>query len=171
MGMNIRIAAVAVVAATALATFACAGGKSGGKSPARATGADVGAWTQDYDAALKLAKEKDLPVLVNFTGSDWCPWCILMEKQVFTTEKWSEWAKEHVVMAFIDFPKDKTRVPMGYVTRNRELQEKFEIEGYPTYIVLAPDGEKVLGQLGASRTATPEKFIADFEELVGKKQE
>ncbi|MGI6496353.1 MAG: thioredoxin family protein [Kiritimatiellia bacterium] len=140
-----------------------------GKSPAAAMGAEVGAWTQDYDAALALAAEKDLPILLNFTGSDWCPWCVLMEEKVFTTETWGAWAKEHVVQVFIDFPRDKTRVPMPYVVRNRKLQKQYDVEGYPTYIVLAADGKTVLGRFGASRTARPEKVIADIEAMLEAK--
>lgn len=166
MKKTIAFASVAAFAAV-LAVFA-ADPKKPSKSPASATGAEMGAWTQDFDAASALAKEKGVPLLVNFTGSDWCPWCILMEKQVFSTDKWGEWAKEHVAMAFIDFPNDKTRVPMGYVSRNRDLSEKYGIEGFPTYILLSSDGEKVLGQLGASRDATPEKFIKQVERLIPK---
>lgn len=161
---SIVAAAAAILALTHLACAQQA--KATAKSPARETGAEVGAWTQDYKEALALAKEKDLPILMNFTGSDWCPWCILMEEKVFTTDAWSKWAKEHVVMVFIDFPNNKRRVPMGYVTRNNDLRDKYGVEGYPTYIVLASDGEKILGQLGASRNATPEKFIADIEQLL-----
>ena len=126
----------------------------------------VGEWTQDYDAAKALAKEKDLPLLLNFTGSDWCGWCILMDKQVFSTQEWKDYAKENAVLVTLDFPRDKTRVPMSYVARNQALQKKYGISGYPTYIVVASDGEKILGKLGASQTATPQKFIADFKKLV-----
>ncbi len=155
--------------AVALATVALpsfAGEKKPAKSPAKETGAEVGAWTQDHKAALALAKEKNLPVLMNFTGSDWCPLCILMEEKVFTAEAWNKWAKENIVMVFIDFPKNKRLVPMAYVTRNNMLCEKYGVDGSPTYILLASDGEKILGQLDASCTATPEKFIADIEKLL-----
>lgn len=129
-------------------------------------GAEVGLWTQDFDAAKALAKEKKLPLLINFTGSDWCYWCKLMDKEVFSKEEWKAYAKEKLVLAFINFPKNSKLVPKEFVKRNRQLQEMFGVEGYPTYILLYTDGETVLGRLGASREITPKKFIKDVESLL-----
>lgn len=126
-------------------------------------GAEVGQWTMDYDAALKLAKEKELPVMLNFTGSDWCGWCKLMDKSVFSQDEWKKYAAENVVLVTLDFPKDDSIVPAKYVDRNRELQEKFEVQGYPTYVVLDGDGKTVLGKLGAGRDKTPSSFIQEFK--------
>jgi thioredoxin-related protein len=129
-------------------------------------GAKVGEWTMDFDAAKKLAKAKNLPILMNFTGSDWCGWCKLMDKNVFSTEAWRTYATQNVVTVYIDFPKDKTLVPEKLVERNKELSKKFKVRGYPTYILLASDGEKQIGQLGASKTATAESFIKDLQKQV-----
>ena len=129
-------------------------------------GAKVGEWTMDFDAAKKLAKEKNLPILMNFTGSDWCGWCKLMDKNVFATEAWKTYATQNVVTVYIDFPRDKKLVPEQFVDRNKELSKKFSVRGYPTYILLASDGEKQIGQLGASKTATPEGFIQDLQKQV-----
>jgi len=129
-------------------------------------GAKVGEWTMDFEAAKKLAKEKNLPILMNFTGSDWCGWCKLMDKSVFATEAWKTYATQNVVTVYIDFPKDKKLVPEKFVDSNKELSKKFSVRGYPTYILLASDGEKQIGQLGASKTATPESFILDLQKQV-----
>jgi len=129
-------------------------------------GAKVGEWTMDFEAAKKLAKEKNLPILMNFTGSDWCGWCKLMDKSVFSTEAWKTYATQNVVTVYIDFPKDKKLVPEKFVDSNKELSKKFSVRGYPTYILLASDGEKQIGQLGASKTATPESFILDLQKQV-----
>ncbi len=126
-------------------------------------GAQVGEWTMDFEAAKALAKAKNLPLLMNFTGSDWCGWCKLMDKNVFTTEAWKNYATQSMVSVFIDFPKDKSLVPAKLVERNKALSEKFEVGGYPTYILLAPDGEKQLGKLSASRDATPANFIQSIK--------
>ena len=132
------------------------------------SGAEVGKWTQDYDAAQKLAAEKKLPILINFTGSDWCGWCMLMDKKVFSQDEWKNFAKDNVVLAYINFPRNKALVPMHFVTRNSQLAEKYGIKGYPTYIVLSSDGKTVLGKLGASRDANPKDFIAKFNALIKK---
>jgi protein disulfide-isomerase len=129
-------------------------------------GARIGVWTQDYDAAVALAKTNNLPLMLNFTGSDWCGWCKLMDRQVFSTKEWEKWAKENIVLAFIDFPQKKSLVPKKYVDRNKDLSKKYGVRGYPTYIVIDPGTGKSIGQLGASREATPEKFISELEELL-----
>ena len=129
-------------------------------------GAKIGEWTMDFEAAKKLAKEKNLPILMNFTGSDWCGWCKLMDKNVFATEEWKTYATQNIVTVFIDFPKDKTLVPEKFVERNKELSKKFSVRGYPSYILLASDGEKQIGQLGASRSATPKSFILDMQKQI-----
>ncbi len=129
-------------------------------------GASIGVWTQDYDAAVALAKTNNLPLMLNFTGSDWCGWCKLMDRQVFSTEEWEKWAKENIVLAFIDFPKKKSLVPKKFVERNNDLAKKYGVRGYPTYVVVDPESGKTIGTLGASRDAAPKKFIAELESLL-----
>jgi thioredoxin-related protein len=131
-------------------------------------GAVPGKWTMDFDAAKKVAAEKKLPIILNFTGSDWCGWCKLMEEQVFTKEEWSKYAKENIMMAFIDFPEDDTLVPEKYVERNQALYMKYDISGYPTYIILDSDGTTKLGQLGADQDKTPEIFIGEIKKALSK---
>ena len=129
-------------------------------------GAKVGVWTQDYDAAITLAKEKSLPVMLNFTGSDWCGWCKLMDKQVFSTDDWTKWATNNIVLVFLDFPQDKDLVPEKYVQRNQQLSDKYGIQGYPTYVVIDPADGKTIDTLGASREATAKGFIEDLEKIL-----
>jgi len=128
-------------------------------------GAVVGKWTQDYDAAVKLAKDKKLPIIINFTGSDWCGWCKLMEKNVFQKEDWKTYAKDNMVMVFIDSPNDKTKVPAKYIQRNEELKNKFKVSGFPTFILLDEDNATQLGKLGAGKDKNPENFISDINNL------
>lgn len=129
-------------------------------------GAKVGHWTMDFDAAKKLAAEKKLPLLLNFTGSDWCGWCKLMDKSVFAQEEWQKFAAENVLLVTLDFPRDKTIVPKKYTERNTELKTKFGVGGYPTYVILDSDGESKIGQLGAGRDKTPASFIKEFKGVV-----
>lgn len=126
-------------------------------------GAEVGKWTQDFDAAKKIAGEKKLPMLVNFTGSDWCHWCKIMDEQVFAKDAWKTYAAENAVLVTVDFPNDKSIVPEKFVARNAKLREQFGVQGYPTYVVLDSDGESQIGQLGAGKDKTPESFIKEFK--------
>ena len=126
-------------------------------------GAEVGKWTQDFEAAKALAAEKKLPVLVNFTGSDWCHWCKIMDENVFVGEAWKEYAAENAVLVTIDFPKDKSIVPEKFVDRNNELKSQFGVRGFPTYIILDSDATTQIGQLGAGKDKTPASFVEEFK--------
>lgn len=128
-------------------------------------GAELGKWTMDAPAAQALAKEKGKPLFVNFTGSDWCGWCKLMDGKVFSQKAWQDYAAGELVLLWVDFPKDKGLVPEKFVKQNDELAEKYGVSGYPTYVVLGPDGRE-LGRLGADREATPEKFIGQLKDVL-----
>jgi len=125
-------------------------------------GATVGKWTMDIDAAKALAKEKRLPILLNFTGSDWCGWCKLMDRNVFKKQEWRDHAAENLVLVFIDFPKAPDLVPEKYVARNQRLKDEYKPEGFPTYVVLDGDTGAVLARLGAGQEKTPKSFIAEI---------
>jgi len=126
-------------------------------------GAEAGRWTMDYEAAVALADEKDLAILLNFTGSDWCGWCKLMDEAVYAKDEWKEYATSKLVLVTLDFPRDTSIVPEQFVEQNERLREKYAVRGYPTYLILDSDGETRLGQLGAGRDMTPAKFIEQVE--------
>ena len=128
--------------------------------------AEPGVWTQDISAAKGVAKEKGLPILLNFTGSDWCGWCKLMDKSVYSQPEWKAYAAQKLMLVTLDFPKDKSIVPEAYVERNAQLQKQFGVRGYPTYVLLDSDGETVIGRLGAGRDKTPASFAKEVDELL-----
>jgi thiol:disulfide interchange protein len=129
------------------------------------TGARAGVWTMDMSAATRLAKSAQLPILINFTGSDWCHWCIHMEKHVFSQAKWKTFATKNAVLLTIDFPRDKSRLPAGAAERNAALASRFGVPGYPTFVVLDVDGTTELGRLGASQAASPDDFIKKYQAI------
>ena len=129
-------------------------------------GAVPGEWTMDLDAALEVAAAKKLPLLLNFTGSDWCGWCKHMDKEVFAQEAWTAFAQTNLLLVWIDFPKDKSLVPEKFADRNKALAERHGVEGYPTYIVLDDNGQTPLGKLGADSEISPEKFIRQVNALL-----
>jgi thiol-disulfide isomerase/thioredoxin len=136
------------------------------KGPAATEGAAPGEWTMDLAAAKALAAETGRPLFLNFTGSDWCGWCRLMDKQVFSHGDWQAYAKERLVLVWIDFPRDKSLVPEALVPQNDQLLREFEVGGFPTYVLLDSDGQTRLGQTGASRDATPKSFIETLDNLL-----
>jgi len=128
--------------------------------------AKPGVWTQDINVAKATAKEKGLPILLNFTGSDWCSWCKLMDKNVFSNREWQEYASGKMMMVAIDFPRNKSLVPKEYVKRNEELKRTFGVNCYPTYILLESDGETELGRLESGSDKTPVSFSKEVDHLL-----
>lgn len=123
------------------------------------SGAVPGQWTMDFEAARKVAKEKKLPIFINFTGSDWCVWCKHMEKEIFSKQDWKDYAKDSLLMVWVDFPKNKKLVPQKYQKRNQQLAQFFEVTAYPSYIVLDDDGTTQLGEMEAEQQITVPSFI------------
>ncbi|OGV42989.1 MAG: hypothetical protein A2X48_01375 [Lentisphaerae bacterium GWF2_49_21] len=130
---------------------------------ASTSGAEPGKWTMDLDAAKKVAAEKKIPILLNFTGSDWCGWCIMMGEKVFSEKEWQDYATKNLILVMIDFPQNKELVPENLRTRNSQLKESFAVEGFPTYILLDDDGTTMLGKLAAEENAAPKSFIRQIE--------
>ena len=122
-------------------------------------------WQTDYEQALATAKAANKCVLLNFTGSDWCPPCIQMEKAVFSKAAFLNYAKENLVLVELDFPRRKA-LPAKVTEQNERLADQYGIEnsGYPTVVLLNPDG-KILGQLEGYAEEGPADMIAWVEKL------
>jgi thioredoxin-related protein len=86
-------------------------------------------------------------ILLQFTGSDWCPPCKKMKADVFDMEDWKKYQAENVQSVILDFPRN-TQLSDVQRTYNDNLQKKFKIEGYPTYIILGPDGTERSRKVG-----------------------
>jgi thioredoxin-related protein len=114
-------------------------------------GVRPGTWTMDLAAAKAYAAEQKLPILLNFSGSDWCFWCQLMEENIFSQPEWKSYAASNVVMVLIDSPDDERLVPEKYAARNQELKEDYAVEGFPTLIVLDDDGTSLRSFPATSR--------------------
>jgi len=133
------------------------------------SGAKLGEWTMDYDAALALAKKESKPILVAFTKSDRCSWCKLMDENVFAKKAWKDYAAKNLVLVTIDYPKDKSIVPTKFVQRNKDLAKEMNIHGVPHYILLDADGKTRLGKLGGGKGKTPKSFIKEVNSSIEAK--
>jgi thioredoxin-related protein len=122
-------------------------------------------WLTDLPKAQVKAKEDKKLVMMDFTGSDWCGWCIKLNKEVFSKPEFAEYASKNLVLVEVDFPRSKKQ-SAELKKANAALQEKYKIEGYPTIIVLNSDGKKV-GELGY-QPGGPKPFIAELEKLKKK---
>ena len=88
-------------------------------------------WLINFDKAAELSMKTGKPILANFTGSDWCGWCIRLKKEVFVTPSFKKWAKENVILLELDYPR-RTPQTEEIKKQNRELQQFFKVRGYPT---------------------------------------
>ncbi len=122
-------------------------------------------WKTDLEAALAEAKSQNRYVLVDFTGSDWCGWCIKLDKEVFSQEAFKRFAADNLILVEIDFPR-KASQSKELKAKNKKLAEKYGIRGFPTILVLSPDGGLV-GKTGY-KAGGAEAYVAHLEEIVKK---
>lgn len=125
-------------------------------------------WLHDYDAAKAQAKEENKPILINFTGSDWCGWCIKLEKEVFKKEEFQKYAKEHLVLMEVDFPRKKEQTD-EVKEQNEKLDKEFKIEGYPTVFLIDAEGKKISEDIGY-REGGPAAYVKHLKSLLEKKE-
>jgi thiol:disulfide interchange protein len=134
--------------------------KAGAHAPAAA--ASHSGWTTNYREALSQAKSEHRNVFLFFTGSDWCPWCQRLDGEVLSTEAFKSYAEKKLILVKVDFPR---QLPQSeeLQNQNRALQDQYQIQGYPTVIVLNPDGTpvKTLGY----RPGGPGPFIAALQSV------
>ena len=109
-----------------------------------------GKWVTGYDAAVKLAVETKRPILVLFTGSDWCPWCIKLDKEMLSNQQFKDWAKDNVVLLYLDFPQNK-KLSASQVKTNNDLKTKYGCDGFPSMYLINEKGEKYDWTLGYSK--------------------
>ena len=100
-------------------------------------------WTDNFTAAVGKAKADKKPIFALFTGSDWCPPCQQLEKNILLQPAFKEFAKKYLVTLFLDFPRD-AKLGEDVKKQNDDLAKKFSIEAYPTIIILSSDGQKEL---------------------------
>ena len=122
-------------------------------------------WLTDLPKAQAQAKAENKMVLLDFTGSDWCGWCIRLHKEVFSQPEFAEYAKKNLVLVEVDFPRMK-KLSDAQKAANDALQQKYKVQGYPTIIVLNGEGKQV-GELGYMKGGPP-AFIAELDKAKKK---
>lgn len=121
-------------------------------------------WSTDLDQAFKQAKAEKKSVLVEFTGSDWCPPCIAMRKNVFSKKEFVDGASKKYILVELDFPNGDPEVKK----KNTPLAEKYKIEGFPTVILFNAEG-KEFTRFFASKFPNTEDFLKHLNEAIEKK--
>ena len=129
---------------------------------ARVGCAAEGLWQTDFKAAQAKAKEEKKYLLVDFTGSDWCGWCIKLHNEVFDKEPFKAEAPKQFVLVELDFPHQKEQSD-ELKKQNKELSEKYNIEGFPTVLLMDAEGQ-VIARTGY-REGGPEEYLKQLAEF------
>jgi len=135
-----------------------------------AKGAKVGHWTTDLDAAKELAVAQKAPIMLFFTGSDWCKYCKEMQEDVFSKQEWKDWAQKKIILIYLDFPKDASKMSQELIARNEDIQKRFNVESFPTFILLDSNG-KYMSAVPLEKSNTPESFIRNIKFILFNSQE
>lgn len=133
-------------------------------------------WLVSLDKAYDLSKKTGKPIMANFTGSDWCGWCIKLTAAVFSKPEFKSWAEKNVILLEVDFPR-RTQLPQEIQAQNNSLQGAFQVSGFPTVWVFHMDKDKTgnytvnaLGKTGY--TPTVDEFTRNVDQMIaaGKTQ-
>jgi protein disulfide-isomerase len=121
------------------------------------------AWLTDFEEAKDLAGRKNLPILVNFSGSDWCGWCMKLSNEVFTQSAFLKYADENLVLFLADFPRQKKQ-DEAIRSQNEKLARRFGLRGFPTVLILDARGNE-LARTGYQYGGA-EKYVEHLKGLI-----
>ena len=141
--------------------------KHAAKSPAATTEKAIEAnWFTDHKKAIAESQKSEKPLLLLFTGSDWCPPCKALEKNILATAEFKKYADENLVLLKLDFPSKKEQ-PDAEKKQNGELAKKYKILGYPTVIVLNSKGKKLGNDVGYDGKKKVTEYIEWLKIITG----
>lgn len=105
-------------------------------------------WMTDFDAAKAKAKKEGKAILMEFTGSDWCGWCVRLRSTILDGSDFQQYAKDNFVLLEIDVPRNVNKIGAAQHARNRAIATQYNISTYPTILVLDADGTVLGGFIG-----------------------
>lgn len=120
-------------------------------------------WMHDFEAAKAKAAKENKDLLIDFTGSDWCGWCIKLNKEVFSHDPFKEGVADKYVLVELDYPRDKSILDEKTIKQNEELRKVYPVRGFPT-ILLADAQGRPFAQTGYQKGG-PEAYLTHLAEL------
>ena len=126
-------------------------------------------WSHDIAKAMKDAASENKHILMDFTGSDWCGYCIKLNEEIFSQDGFKDVIPKNFVLVEFDFPRDQTKLSEETIKQNEEWRDKLGVEGFPAIYLATADG-KPYAQTGYRRGNTPDEYAAHLTELRGAKQ-
>ena len=161
-----RIFIVALAIAFGLSTASCGRAKpaaSQAKANASEAKPSASQWTSDYKKAQQEAKANHKLVLLNFTGSDWCGYCFQLDRAILLKPEFKDYANKNLILVEIDFPRRKAQ-SVEVRKQNEELAMKYQIEGFPTLVLLDGDG-KTVWRFDGLYTGGVAAFLAELDKV------
>ncbi len=120
-------------------------------------------WETDFDTAKTKAVQENKNIILVFQGSDWCAPCIKLNTEIWTTNVFKTYAKDHYIMLLADFPRKKgNALSTAQQIKNNALAEKYNQQGYFPFVVVLNKAGKVLGETGYQKT-TPSEYIKKID--------
>ena len=121
-------------------------------------------WMEDFGAAKAQAAKEGKMILMAFSGSDWCGWCVKMDKDIYSTSDFVAGASKRFVLVMVDLPQDQDILSPLAKKQNRALAGQFGIRGFPTSIVVDAAGREVTRFTGYQRGG-PSAFLKELNEV------
>ena len=152
----------AVVAACAIASATLMAAKLSSSVPS--------GWGEDFAAAQKAAAAGDKYILLAFSGSDWCGWCVKMDKDIYSVKSFIREAKKKFELVMIDMPQNQEILSPLAKKQNPGLLRKYAIRGFPCSILVHPDGTEIKRFGGYQRNGADAflKALNDAADAAGK---
>jgi protein disulfide-isomerase len=123
-------------------------------------------WLTDLPSAQAKAKAENKMVLLDFTGSDWCGWCIKFKKEALDTPEFRDYAAKNLVLVELDFPNKKPQSE-ELKKANQSLLKKYKVDGFPVFVVLSKDGAEI-GRQGGYEAGGAKVFITKLDDFKKK---
>ncbi len=125
-------------------------------------------WQSDFEKSKQLAAAENKTIILVFQGSDWCAPCMKLEKEIWQSDEFKAYAKNHFVMQKADFPRKKAnKLDDEQDIRNKELAAKYNTKGYFPFVAILDKNGKVLGETGYKKM-TPKEYIDHLESFISK---
>jgi len=124
-------------------------------------------WQDSFEGAVTKAKEEDKPIVLVFSGSDWCAPCIRLKKHILDSEEFMAYASENYVLFNADFPRKKqNQLPESKASVNKTLIEKYNPKGYFPLVLVLDKNEHVLGETGFVARTTPDNYLKKLNSFI-----
>lgn len=123
-------------------------------------------WQLSYSEALSCAEDQNKPIILVFSGSDWCAPCIRLDKEIWQSEEFKTFSKENYILYKADFPRKKSnKLALELENQNKALAESFNPKGHFPLVVVLSKTEKVLGQT-AYKKISPSEYVSHLNSFL-----